>query len=130
MIEDTPITRRRLIALGGAATAVASVPGFLMPARAAAAAAEGWLTRASYTGRIGETFYASLPAGRFGLRLAAVTGDDKAFDLVFSPTSATVHPQATRTFTHAGLGRTEFFVVPFKAPKTSLKYVVSINRSH
>ena len=129
MIEDRPITRRRLIALGGAATAVASVPGFLVPARAAAA--EGWLSRASYTGRIGETFYMSLPGGaRAGLRLSAVTGDDKAFDLVFAPTSATLHPQATRTFTHAALGRTDLFAVPFKAPKTSLKYVVSVNRSH
>jgi len=129
MFEHTPVTRRRLIAMGGAATAIASVPSFLLPSRAAAAG--GWLTRTSYTGRIGETFYMSLPGGaRAGLRLAAVTGDDKAFDLLFSPTSATVHEQATRTFTHAALGSTQLFVVPMKPPGTSLKYVVSVNRSH
>lgn len=129
MLEHTPITRRRLIALGGAATAVASVPGFLVPARAAAA--ETWLSRATYTGRIGETFYMKLASGaRFGLRLAEVTGDENAFNLVFTPTSSAVHAQSTRTFTHAGLGQTEFFVVPLKAPKTSLKYIVSVNRSH
>ena len=129
MLEHTPITRRRLIAMGGAATAVASVPGFLMPARAAAA--ETWFTRASYSGRVGETFYMSLAGGgRAGLKLAAVTGTDDAFDLVFAPTSSTEHAQSTRTFTHAVLGRNDFFVMPFKTPKSPLKYGVSINRSH
>ena len=129
MNEHRLITRRQLIAMGGAATAAASVPALLMPARAAAA--EAWLSRASYTGRIGETFYMTLDNGlRFGLKLASVTGTDDAFTLVFQPTSSVMHAQATRTFTHAVLGKTQFFVVPLKAPGTTLKYVVSINRSH
>ena len=129
MIEDISITRRRLLKVGGAAAAAASLPGIVMPARAAAAG--GWLDHSSYTGRIGEAFYMRLENGKqFSMKLIAVNGDARVFDLVFQPTSSVLHAQATREMRHAALGTTHFFVVPFTAPRTTLKYLVSINRSH
>lgn len=127
-LDGHGVTRRRLLAIGGSAAAAASLPGFLLPARAAAAAS--WLDRSTYETRIGEIFTMRLESGaRFTLRLEAVTGKGRSFDLVFKPTSAVEHAQATRQVSHDALGRTELFLVPFKTPKTTLRYIASINRA-
>lgn len=129
MIDDRPITRRNLIAFGGGALAAASVPGLAMPGRAAAAT--NWLARSTYASRIGEAFYMRVAGGgKVGMRLVRVTGDDKRFDLVFAPATSVAHEQATREISHPQLGSTLLFVVPFKTPRTTLRFIVSVNRSH
>lgn len=128
MIEDKPLTRRSLIAYGGSALAAASVPSIVMPGRAAAAT--DFLAYSTYSNRVGEAFYMRVAGGgKVGMRLLSVTGDDKCFDLLFTPSSSVIHEQATREVSHPALGTTQLFVVPFKTPRTTLRYVVSVNRS-
>ena len=129
MLEDKPLTRRDLIKAGGTAAALASLPGLITAVPALGA--PSWWARSTYTGRIGQSFRMRADSGKLvGLTLTAV--DDLAhngFALRFKPSStAIVHPQATRRFAHAELGGTDLFVVPLKAPKSALTYVVTVNR--
>jgi hypothetical protein len=132
---DRGITRRRLIATGGAAGAAAVVgfrPWDPAPAHAADGDTPPWLRRASYLALSSPNFSSSRLGTRADLELVTV-GDlsdpklanrDDAFVLTFK--SATTFPSGTRTVAHDDLGVFDLFVAPVEGNDG---YEAIVNRS-
>lgn len=118
------LTRRRLMASGGAAALSMGLVGGVAVPRAAAAGS--WLSRRSHAARVGQAFTARPPGGpTTGLKLAGVedlagtsrkgtslAGRDDAFALRFARTSGPDFPQGPVELRHRQLGRTTLFLVP------------------
>lgn len=136
MIDDPQLTRRRLLAFGGAALATAAVPG---TARAATGGPRpSWADRDALAARVGDTFVMRSDDGSsVAVRLKSVRdlpgttvrgrslkGRADAFVLTFKPVSATPAGQSTRTFEHPRLGSTQLFAVAGDST-----YTVVVNRS-
>ena len=136
MIDDPQLTRRRLLAFGGAAVATAAVPG---TARAASRAARpSWADRDALAARVGDSFVMRSDDGSsVAVRLQSVRDlpgttprgrslkrHAQAYALTFKPVSAAPSGQATRTFSHPQLGSTQLFAVAGDAT-----YTVVVNRS-
>lgn len=131
MIE-APITRRNLLAVGGAALATAAVPG-----AARAASRPDWFDRDALEARVGETFVMREEGRSTALRLKSVRdlagtthrgrslrGRSDAFVLTFKPVSSAPAGDATATFSHRKLGATQLFAMAGTAT-----YTVIVNRS-
>jgi hypothetical protein len=129
------MTRRRLLATGGAAGA-AAVVGFQPWAPAAAKAADGdtpaYLRRASYLALSTPDFSSSRLGAAAGLKLVAVSdlsdpklvNSEDAFALTF--TSDTLFESGTRSLANADLGVFELFVAPIEG---NGHYEAIVNRS-
>jgi hypothetical protein len=126
------VTRRRLLATGGAAGAAAALGRFPAIADAADPAVPDYLGRSSYLALSTQTFavgtttatleaVTDLPAVSEDAKLAA---SEDAFSLLFS-TAAPVEP-AIQAFSHPDLGQFEFFIAPIEDEG---KYEVVVNRS-
>jgi len=122
------VTRRRLIATGGAAGAAAAF-GVRFPAIANAAdpAVPDYLGRSSYLALSTLDF----SVGSTTAKLVAVTdldqklaGSEDAFSLAFS-SAAAIEP-AIQPFSHSDLGQFEFFISPIEGKGL---YEVVVNRS-
>jgi hypothetical protein len=135
------ITRRQLLAWSTTASLAVILRGFI--AAPHAVARETWLRRASYTGRVGQTFQAALGgAKRVGLRLAAVqqlagttptgaslAGRDDAFLLEFRGPRTPRLSQGVFELHHPALGRQPFFLVPQAPGRHGNTYAVVVNRA-
>jgi hypothetical protein len=129
------MTRRRLLATGGAAGA-AAVVGFQPWSPAAAQAADGdtpaYLRRASYLALSTPDFSTSRLGAGAGLKLVSVAdlsdpklaGRDDAFALTF--TSDTPFESGTRSMAHRDFGVFELFLAPVEGNGS---YEAIINRS-
>jgi hypothetical protein len=134
-----PLTRRRLLQLGGAAGLTAALPLRVSPAHARTS----WLRRSTYAGRTGEAFKATLRDGRtLSLRLLDVSdlqgltaaggklaGRDDAFCLSFRSTSSWRLPQGTYRLSHPQLGGAELFLVPGARGDGQAAYAAVIHRA-
>ena len=135
MTEHLQLTRRRLLAAGGAAVATAAVPS---TARAARKPVPSWQDREALTACVGETFVmrgadgssvaTQLKAVRDVLGTTArgrsLKGRADAYLLVFKPVSGTPAGEGIRTFSHQRLGSTQLFAIA-----TDTTYEVLVNRS-
>jgi hypothetical protein len=133
------MTRRRLLATGGAAGA-AAVVGFQPWSPAAAKAAAGdspaYLRRSSYLALSSPDFSTSRLGQLAGVKLASVAdlgaadvdkalvNNDDAFALMF--TSDTAFEAGTRTFAHPDFGVFELFIAPVEGRGS---YEVIVNRT-
>ena len=134
------LTRRRLLATGAPATVLATLPS-LVTARDAIGRPT-WLRRASYAGRVGETFRVVLADGRIvSLRLAGVEnlvgtspsgrslkGSDAAFLLELQGPAKPSLEQGVRELRHPVLGRGMLFLVPEAPHRRGSRYAVVVNR--
>jgi hypothetical protein len=120
------VTRRRLLATGGAAGAAAAFGRFPAVAGAADQAVPDYLGRSSYLALSTPTF----AVGTTSAKLEAVgdlldlPGSEDAFSLIFSA-AAPIEP-AIQSFSHPDLGQFEFFVAPIEGRGL---YEVVVNRS-
>jgi hypothetical protein len=127
------VTRRRLLATGGAAGAAAMV-GLRWSADAVAASADGvpdYLIRVTYAVLSSPDFTASSGGATAELKLTAVTdlqpdlaGSEDAFALRF--TSSRPLESGTHTFSHKDLGVFDFLIGPVE---NHGEYEVVVNRS-
>lgn len=125
------VTRRRLLATGGAAGAAAAF-GVRFPDAAAAADASdgvpGYLIRSSYSALSTPRFTVGITTMELqavtDLQDADLAGSEDAFSLLF----ATAMPLETaiQRFSHPDLGEFEFFIAPIER---SGMYEVVVNRS-
>src|SRR4051794_18198143 len=122
------VTRRRLLATGGAAGAAAAFGGLRLPASASAAdqGVPDYLVRSPYLALSTPNFAVATTSAK----LTAVTdlpgleGSEDAFSLTFSP-AAPIEP-GIQAFSHPDLGQFEFFIAPVER---SGAYEVVVNRS-
>jgi hypothetical protein len=130
---SSPVTRRQLLAWGAAAGAAATLRGLV--GAPASVARQSWMRRATYTGRIGQTFHAVADGSGVALRLAAVedlptlAGSDDAFLLEFSGPRAPRLTQGVVELRHKALGRTQLFLVPEAPGEHGQSYAVVVNRA-
>jgi hypothetical protein len=136
------ITRRRLLAAGGAASVgaiVALQPQLAKAAVAAGASDPAYLRRASYVPLVGQGFRVSWWGGSATLTLAGVAdlsarelrGRDDAFALEFAaPASAPLqHETGPLSLSHPRLGGFDLFVAPVDAASGTQGYEAIVNRS-
>jgi hypothetical protein len=141
--QDAPraVTRRQLLAWGAVAGAAAALRGLV--AAPVSVARESWLRRATYTGRVGESFHAVRGSGKtVALRLVAVedlagstpsgeslAGRDDAFLLELLGPRTPELTQGIVELRHRALGRTELFIVPQAPGGSRNAYAVVVNRA-
>lgn len=137
------LTRRRLLAFGGAAAATAILPGGVARAAgrpAAPASTSGstnWLERGAFSSRVGQPFKMASASGAVALTLTKVSdldgktskgkplaGRNDSFLLTFKGAGTATAQQGVRQLSHAQLGSRSLFVVP----GTGI-YTVLVNRS-
>ena len=140
MTEATTLTRRRLLAFGGAAAATAMLPGGVARAagRPTAKASTNWLERGAFSSRVGQPFsMAREGGGTIALTLSKVSdlqgrtskgkslaGRNDSFMLTFKGAGSATAPQGIRSLSHKQLGSKSLFVVPGAGA-----YSVLVNRS-
>ena len=135
------LTRRRLLGVGGVATAVAMLPDLAF-AGSTPTTKNSWLERGTYNSRVGQAFRMANGAGTMTLTLAAVldlvgknargatlAGRNDAFALAFTGPATGPTLQDTRLFTHPVLGQHPLFVVGGRGTDGKLFYTVTVNRS-
>lgn len=154
---DATLTRRALLAAGGAALAVTAfadasrIAGLAThiaspgpPAAAASAVGGGGpaqLRRSTFTGLIGDRFDLATANGRVTGRLIAVDSarssrvragqatHEDTFGLVFHAELGTRLPDGIMTVSHAGLGAFSLFVSRSSAGRRGQEYAAIINRA-
>src|SRR5687768_11030275 len=122
MIEDTTITRRRLLVVGGAAAVTAMIPA-TAHAGSSAVTKASCFERGTYNSRVGQGFGMSHAGVKTTLTLKAVldlqgkarngrplAGRNDAFLLIFEGPPGSAQFQDTRLFTHPDLGQHALFV--------------------
>jgi hypothetical protein len=139
--DRAAINRRQLLAWGATAGAAATLRGLV--AAPPSVGHETWLRRASYTGRIGQPFHATLgDAKTVTLQLLAVedltgttprgtslAGVEDAFLLEFRGPSKPRLSQGVFELHHRALGRNRLFLVPQAPGGHGNTYAVVINRA-
>lgn len=142
-IDDLHLTRRRLVQVGGATTALVALHGLGQAAGIAAAATDRrHFSRATYTGLGDLTFDATGSDGSTSrLTLTGVTdlirartepafaGRDDAFTLTFTGPGARPLPAGTTTLRHTTLGEFDLFLAPGGSPREIREYEAVIDRS-
>jgi len=137
MSDGSPIhlSRRRLIALGGGATAALYLPGFASVA--AASGVPAYLKRSSYAALVGSSF----GSGAGTLTLTAVSdlvradtdpsfvGRDDAFALSFAGPKDAVLESGIHSLSSGALGSFDVFITPVGEPGSSQSYEVVVDRS-
>lgn len=136
------ITRRHMLAAGGALAAVGLIELYGSGAAAAALrGAPGYLRRSAYKPLIGQSFTlrgahgptvtTRLSAvGDIGSRRNQLANSDDAFALTFHAPQNTQLDQGTVTMRHATLGTFQLFVVPASTGRKSTDFVAIVNRAH
>jgi hypothetical protein len=134
------LSRRQLLTRGAVAALAATLPGVVAAPDAFGRA--NWLRRASYAGRLGETFRAVLPDGRaVSLRLVAVEnligtspsgksleGSEDSFLLELDGPEEPRLEQGIHEVRHPAFGRSMLFLVPRAQEKNRRRYAVVVNR--
>lgn len=148
MPHDPPIhhppglTRRRLLALSGAATAATLVPVDALTKAAAASSggasgAPAYLRRSTYTGLRSPDFRLRRGAVSTRAKLEHVSNlqhveasaAEDAFSLGFSGPVSPVVEHGISTLSHPELGEFELFVAPVERPGAGQTYEAIVNRS-
>jgi hypothetical protein len=152
---DATLTRRALIAAGGAALAAAALadasriaglatqiasPGPRAASAPAAGGGPAQLRRSTFTGLIGDRFDLATANGRVTGRLIAVESarssrvrgsqatPEETFGLVFHAERGPRLPDGIMTVSHAGLGAFSLFVSRSSAGRRGQEYAAIINR--
>jgi hypothetical protein len=139
--DRTAITRRQLLAWGATASVAVTLRG--LAAAPQSVATEPLLRRASYVGRVGQSFYAAQGgATTVSLRLLAVddligttprgaslAGLDDAFLLEFRGPSTPRLSQGVYQLHHQAIGHIRLFLVPQAPGGHGNTYAVVINRA-
>jgi hypothetical protein len=134
--QPRTLTRRTLLRNGAVAT-VAAMLGAPAWSTAPAVASAGHLRRSSYTGLVGQSFW----AGSVELRLLSVSdvagakrrkslaGSENAFVLTFAGPRNLALESGTRSLRHRRLGKFELFVSPVGQPGANRRYEAVVDRS-
>jgi hypothetical protein len=131
------VTRRGLLAAGGAALAVAAVeavPRWALPGRGAAAAATAPLRRSAFTPLVGTRFTVAGPDGRpVPLRLDEI-GDlthaadrERAFSLLLHGPREPRLEQGVHRLRHRALADADLLLVPAGTGRNGQDYAITIN---
>jgi hypothetical protein len=133
------LTRRRLFAIGGAATAATLMPVDVLTkaAGASSTASPSYLRRSTYTALGTPDFRLSQGALSIPLKLERVSdlggdapsGSEDAFSLQFSASGSRRIEQGISTLKHPEIGEFDLFAVPVDPPGTIQNYEVVVNRS-
>ena len=130
------LTRRTLLRNGAAATAAAML-GARPWSATSAAASGGHLRRSSYTGLVGQSFW----AGSVELRLLSVSDiagakqarslvdSENAFVLTFSGPAKPPLESGIQRLSHRALGTFELFLSPVGQPGSERRYEAVVDRS-
>ncbi len=137
---DDLLTRRRLIQIGGSATAAAYLARFVAPAAAAAGGVPGFLVRSSYAPLVGTPFAVTGGAAA-PLTLTAVSdlvraraepalaGSEDAFALSFAGSPDAVLGSGIHELGHPALGTFSVFIAPVDRVVGTQEYEVVVDRS-
>jgi hypothetical protein len=133
------LTRRRLFAIGGAATAATLMPIDVLTkaAGASSTASPSYLKRSTYTALGTPDFRLSQGMLSIPLKLErvsdlggdATSGSEDAFSLQFSASGSRRIEQGISTLSHPEIGEFDLFAVPVDPPGSNQTYEVVVNRS-
>ncbi len=136
---DDLLTRRRLIQIGGTATAAVYLARFAPPAAAAAGGVPGFLVRSSYLPLVGAAFAVAGGSGPLILNAVsdlvraqaepALAGSDDAFALSFAGSPDAVLGSGIHELSQPALGAFSVFIAPVDRAPGTQAYEVVVDRS-
>jgi hypothetical protein len=136
---DDLLTRRRLIQIGGTATAAVYLARFAPPAAAASGGVPGFLVRSSYLPLVGAPFAVAGGSGPLILNAVsdlvraqaepALAGSDDAFTLSFAGSPDAVLGSGIHELSQPALGAFSVFIAPVDRAAGTQAYEVVVDRS-